>query len=215
MSFLRKISFYFVALTLVACSDNARVVQDGPKFHKLADVLAHEHPVDLYASSYGPFKLETNSLLQRSAKEADVSIGKQGQTVLRRDEKGNFHLKRIPFKNEWTTDLIYLNREYYLRSGSSKEYQKVRQQTEFDQWLNIPLTEIFSLFNAEGFATQPANDKHCYVKETAEICVDPATGLPLTGILRVKKTSETQLEVRFQLMPAQPNSVQIHLPSQN
>jgi hypothetical protein len=181
----------------------------------LSDVFKAEKPQAFYTEAYGGFRFSSQSLLTISKNGENRTF--QGSAAIELDEKGNYHLARIPMTGEATVEVIRLDQKAYLKGGSSSGFRILRPQPEFDRWVTISLREAFALFDQANFGRNAASSTkgslNCWTQEEDSLCVDPKTGLPMEGSIKTAQPSGAILSFRFNFAPAKPGSIQLGPPS--
>jgi hypothetical protein len=189
---------------------------------ELSDVLSYPSPTALYAEKYGAFQFSSQSRLSLGGEGGEPL---EGKSFLERDERGNYHLVRVPLSPDPLVEVFYTDGKVLLRIGKDNNFFPVRHQVEFDRWATRSLREVFTLYENSFLSDAKASTSRekltCWSTKNARICTDPTTGLPLEGQFRpmvpdprsVKASSAP--EVRFSISPADPEKFSITAPDRS
>ncbi|MFH1016828.1 MAG: hypothetical protein V1798_01445 [Pseudomonadota bacterium] len=203
---------------LAACHSNRETVPaadnaDHPEPMSIGNVLTSQHPADLYEEAFGTFRMESFSHLNLGAK-APAAI--EGHTKLAVSESGDFEFVREPLSPKGSVVLRCVQKRYYLKSGGAETFRRVRGQKEFEWWLDHAFRELFDEFAKAGFSDPGqgtiSQTQICWTKSAGKLCVDPASGLPLSGSLTVQKTDGLAPRIEFKVEALPPQSVRISAP---
>jgi hypothetical protein len=179
----------------------------------IAEVLASRNPADLYATAFGSFILESDTRLTLGG-EANAVY--EGHTKLTRSDTGDYEFVRTPLSPSPSVTLRQVRGRVYLKSGGGQEFRRVRDQKEFEQWLQHAFRELFDPFAKAGFSDPGqgtiGNTQICWSKSAGKLCVDAASGLPLSGSLVISRSDGASPRVEFKVEPMAAKSVQIPVP---
>lgn len=181
----------------------------------LSEVLKSERPQDFYTETYRAFRFSSQSVLTLTGGEQTKTF--QGSSALEIDEKGNYHLIRIPLSGESAVEVIHFDQKVYLKSGGENDFRVLRPQPEFARWLTVSLREIFSLYDQTHFGKNASSSTkgnlQCWTQDPNVLCIDPASGLPVEGTLKVPEGDHAILSVRFNFAPVKPESITVSPPA--
>ena len=214
------LAIVWLSSTFGACSSktSTEYVPPPEAYHSpdsISDILKSEHPQDFYSEAYGAFRFSSQSVLSITKNDPPKTF--QGSSALELDDKGNFHLIRIPLSGESAVELIQIDQKIYLKAGSDAGFRILRPQSEFKRWMTVSLKEVFSLYAQANLAVgAPSTTKgaySCWASGPNSLCIDPATSLPAEGTLTVPQPSGSTLTVRFNFAPAKPGTILVSPPA--
>ena len=180
----------------------------------LAEVLTFPRPMDLYARAYPCFVYESTA-------NVTVGTGDQGRSfsalaLLKRNELGDFLLRREPLYPAPPTEVRVIGGKAYILTAARPAFVRTRYQPEFERWANDAFREVFKLFEENGFMKAGEGVLKesilCWNKPGGEICVDPSTGLPVKGDLTVPRREKPPIRVEFKVGAYGPKTIAIPSP---
>jgi hypothetical protein len=181
----------------------------------ISEILKSARPQDFYTEAYGAFRFSSQSVV--SVPKTSPPKTFQGSSALEMDDKGNYHLIRIPLSGEPAVEVIAFDKKVYLKSGTETGFRVLRPQAEIARWLTVSLREIFALYaQSDLVSDETATTKgnlSCWAKERDVLCMDPVTALPIEGTLSAPQPSGSVLTVRFNVAPAKPETLRLAPPS--
>lgn len=212
---MRASSFALAVLCLAACRGEPqaprRAALDGVMDlfqSSLEQMLAYKQPVELYVHKYGRFSLESSSTLQ--VRRGDRVRDFNGFSRLEMDKRGSFKLARKAFFQDEPVEVVVVGSEALFRDRGKSEYKRMTVDPEFVQWARASVAEIFSAYEQTDFAdnsTEAAGAQKCRQSPSGNLCLDPASSLPVSGTYKVdvsgdkNAASSTTMTLEFKILP--------------
>ncbi len=205
-------------LALAACHSDrdagpVAIGSGHPEPKSIEEVLASNDPVDLYIEAFGAFVFESSSSVNLSGEPGSAVTG---HTKLLRSETGDYEFVREPLSPSGAAFLKFIHGRAYLKTGDAAGFHRVRDQEEFAGWQNHAFRELFDEFSKAGFNNPGhgtiSESLICWTKSAGKLCIDSASGLPLSGSLTLKRNDGLAPRIEFKVESLPPKTVQISAP---
>ena len=188
----------------------------------LEQLLSYKRPADLYAHQFGRFTLDSQSTL--SVRKNDVTREFTGYSKLEMDRRGNFKLLRKTFFQDQPVEVMVVGSEALYRAHPSAEFRRMTPDPEFAAWARASVAEIFSTYDQTDFVEQSeetaSGSRTCRKSPNGELCLDPASSLPVSGRTKVDVSGDrsaeasTVMTLEFSIVPHSQGTELLLLPEQ-